>query len=108
MKDEETPAITAFHGIFEQRFLSIVKQIKKIRKHPGKESRVKELLIEAKHLKKLIKKDRKKGIKHSIEIPIKIVDGQISLGQIGSTNPVRILDTRMAGGLLIVDFETPL
>ncbi len=104
MRDNKR-SITAFHGVFEQKISRIVKTIKKIRKDPNENSRVKELLAEAKSLKKLINTGRKKPTQYSIEIPIGIVDDQIFLGDTNAKKHLKILDTRFVGGLLVVEFN---
>lgn len=104
MRDNKQ-SITAFHGVFEQKISRIVKTIKKIRKDPNEKSRVKELLTEAKALKKLINTGRKKPTQYSIEIPISVVDGQIQLAETSAKTHIKILDTRLVGGLLVVEFN---
>ena len=104
---KDTQGVTAFHGIFEQKLSNIVKTIKKIRKDPDKKSRVKELLSEARALKKLIHKGRKQSNQYMIEIPISVDNGQLQHGETSSRLPIKIVDTRLVGGLLIVEFEIP-
>ena len=99
----EKQKITAFHGIFEQRLSTIVKRIKKIRKHPEQKEQVTKLLNEAKDLKKALKKGKKPQLR--IEIPIRVVDGVVTLADTSASSSIKILDTRLVGGLLIVDFE---
>lgn len=76
--------ITAFHGIFEERLNKLVKHIKKIRKDPLSKEKVKNLIAEAKELKKLIKKEKVVSVTHSIEIEYNIVDGHLELQESSS------------------------
>lgn len=99
----EKQKITAFHGIFEQRLTAIVKRIKKIRKHPEQKEQVRKLLIEAKDLKKTLKKSKKP--QYRIEIPIRIENSEVVLAETSASSSIKILDTRLVGGLLIVDFQ---
>ena len=96
--------ITAFHGVFETKLQKMIAKIRKLRKEPSGRAKAKELLAEAKKLKKLIKKDRKKTATYTIEIPISSKT-PVSITMASSSHPVRVLDTREAGGLILVEFE---
>lgn len=105
MSNKKEP-ITAFHGVFENKLSQLIKKIRKIRKDPKERHRVKDLLAEAKKLKKLIKKDRKKQIIHTIEIPLTVYGECLPcVSDASSKHPIKILDTRLVGGLVLVDFE---
>ena len=62
MSESSGNIITAFHGIFEQKYKNIVKQIKNLRKtknNPEAKENLKRLISEAKGLQKILKKERK-------------------------------------------------
>ena len=107
MNSSKKEPITAFHGVFENKLAQLIKKIRKMRKDPKERHRVKELLSEAKKLKKLIKKDRKKQTIHTIEIPLTVYgEGALPcVSDASSKHPVKILDSRLVGGLVLVDFE---
>lgn len=97
--------ITAFHGVFEDKLNKIIIRINKLRKDPNSKSKVKALIVEAKALKKLIKKDKKESYNHTIHLPIHIVDEQIVIDESESSDRVKISDIRHVGGLLIIEFD---
>lgn len=75
----EEKRITAFDNIFSQKLDRIVKDIKKIRKDPTKKDRVKQLLHEAKELKKIIKRGKKNPVVHTIDMPYVLLNGQLCI-----------------------------
>lgn len=97
--------ITAFHGIFEERLKKLVKHIKHLRKDPTAKSQLKQLVIEAKDLKKLIKIDKPGISNHTIEIAYNIENGILCIDQVSSPTHCENIDIRCAGGLIILDFE---
>lgn len=100
----DTSKITAFHGVFEKRLGVLIKKIKKLRKEdPSAKDRLKELLGEAKKLKKTIKKEdsNKKYGKFSIQVPL---NGTV-VGEIDHSGPISITDSRLVGGLLIIECD---
>jgi len=67
--------ITAFNVIFAERFSKLVKDIKKIRRDPNQQDRLKKCILEAKELKKVLKINDKKTIqKYTISVPHSIQD----------------------------------
>lgn len=97
--------ITAFHGIFEERLTKLVKHIKKIRKDPASKEKVKQLIFEAKELKKLVKKEKVKPVTHTLEIEYNIVDGHLELQELSSPSKLSNIEAHAAGGLLVINFE---
>lgn len=99
---KEKHKITVFNDIFESRLKALVKRIKEVRKKDKDNKTVlKVLLAEAKQLQKTVKQQRKHPELYSLCIPI---DGEI-VGEPDSSGPIRIKNTRIVGGLLIIDYE---
>lgn len=99
---DEKQSITAFHGIFESRLKGLIKKIKEIRKQdPSNKQQLKTLLSEAKQLRKIVKKEKKQSQQYTIQIP---VTGELT-GPYDSSGPINIKDVRLAGGLMIIDYE---
>lgn len=98
--------ITAYHNIFEEKLKKLVKDIKKLRKDPSAVDHMKKLLEEARRLKKLLKKERKKPICHTIEIALDTQSHLVTIKEASASHAIRVLDARCVGGLLIVEFET--
>lgn len=84
--------ITAFDNIFNQKLDRIVKDIKKLRKDPSKKDKVKQLLNEAKELKKIIKRDKKNPVIHTVDIPYVILNGQLCISDPLIANNINIVE----------------
>jgi len=100
--------ITAFHGIFEDKLDKLVKNIKKLRKDPSSKQKVREMILEAKLLKRLIKKDKKHKKEthvHQLQIALRIVDGQIGIDESFPSDRIKMLDISFRDGVLTVDFD---
>lgn len=100
--------ITAFHGIFEDKLKRLISKIKKLRKDSTSTSKqqVKNLIIEAKALKRLVRQDVPDDInKHTIQVALRVVDGKIGIDESCPSNQIKMTDIRFVGGLLLIEFN---
>lgn len=97
--------ITAFHGIFEERSKKLVKHIIQLRKDPTAKPKLKQLISEAKELKKLLKSEKPGISGHSLEVAYTIVDGKLQIDEISSPTKCDNIEIRCVGGLMVIEFD---
>lgn len=97
------PKITAFHHIFEDKLNHMITKIKKLRKDPDSKTKVKELVAEAKALKKLIKKEKKEQHNHHIQVSLDVITNESFV--IDSSSRIQILNAKCVDNILTIVFD---